>query len=284
MPGLDFVAVGHVTLDHFGDTMRPGGAALFAAVTAQRLGLSVGILTSHADDFPLDLIPPQIEVVSVPADETTHFTHREQDGRRLMDVPTVAGPLGPADVPNDWADARIVLLAPVVDEVEPLVVTAFPEATVGAAAQGWLRSRDREGALTIRPWMPHDFLLGRLQAIFLSREDVTGHEAAIVELFQRVPIGVLTADRHGAFVFVNGERYEIKPRPALQSDATGAGDVFAATFLVQYDRTGDAWEAAAAAACAGSLAVEGAGWSSLPDRAGLDAALTRYNAERNALP
>jgi len=284
MPGPDFVAVGHVTLDHFGATMRPGGAALFAAVTAHRLGLSAAILTSHGDDFPLELIPSQIEVVSVPAHETTHFTHRHDDGRRVMDVPTVAGPLGPADVPEDWADARIVLLAPVVDEVEPLLVTAFPEATVGAAAQGWLRSRDREGALTMRPWSPPEFLVGRLQAIFLSQEDVAGHEAPIVELYQRVPIGVLTAERHGALLFVNGERYEVKPRPAVQSDATGAGDVFAATFLVQYEQTGDAWEAAAAAACAGSLAVEGAGWSSLPDRATLEAAMTRYHAQRNLLP
>jgi sugar/nucleoside kinase (ribokinase family) len=284
MPGPDFVAVGHVTLDHFGDTVRPGGSALFAAVTADRLGLSAGILTSHADDFPLELIPSRIEVVSVPAHETTHFTHRDDDGRRVMDVPTVAGPLRSADVPEDWADARIVLLAPVVDEVDPLLVTAFPEATVGAAAQGWLRSRDREGALSMRVWSPPDFLVGRLQAVFLSQEDVAGHEAPIIELYQRVPIGVLTAERHGALLFVNGERYEIKPRPAVQSDATGAGDVFAATFLVQYERSGDAWEAAAAAACAGSLAVEGPGWSSLPDRVTLETAMARYHSQRNLLP
>src|SRR5207245_8251132 len=55
-----------------------------------------------------------------------------------------------------------------------------------------------------------DFLVGRLQAVFLSREDVTGHEERIVELYQRVPFGVLTADRDGALLFVNGERYEVR--------------------------------------------------------------------------
>jgi sugar/nucleoside kinase (ribokinase family) len=136
----------------------------------------------------------------------------------------------------------------------------------------------------MREWSPPDFLVGRVQAIFLSHEDIAGQEEPIVELYQRVPIGVLTADRHGALVFVNGERYEVKPRRATEHDATGAGDVFAAAFLVQYDRTGDAWDAAAAGACAGSLAVEGTGWSSLPDRPTLDAALARYHDERNALP
>src|SRR5690349_2186210 len=73
MPAPEFIAIGHVTLDHFGDEVRPGGAALYAAVTADRLGLSVGILTSHGEDFPLELIPPRIEVVSVPAKATTVF-------------------------------------------------------------------------------------------------------------------------------------------------------------------------------------------------------------------
>jgi len=64
----------------------------------------------------------------------------------------------------------------------------------------------------------------------------------VVEWFQRMPVGVLTADREGALLFVNGERYEVHPRPAREVDPTGAGDVFAATFLVQYQREGDPWQ------------------------------------------
>src|SRR5262249_30547339 len=84
---------------------------------------------------------------------------------------------------------------------------------------------------------------------------------------------VLTADRDGALLFVNGERYEVHPYPVQEIDPTGAGDVFAATFLIQYQRDGDPWQAAAAAACAGALAVEGEGWSAVADRATLDATL-----------
>jgi sugar/nucleoside kinase (ribokinase family) len=59
-------------------------------------------------------------------------------------------------------------------------------------------------------------------------------------------------------------------------DATGAGDVFAATFLARYRRDGDPWEAAEAATCAASLSVEGVGWSTVPVAASLDAALKAY--------
>ena len=276
MSAPDFVAIGHVTLDRIGDASRPGGAALFAAVAAHRLGLSVGLLTSHADDFPLDLIPPKIEVVSIPAADTSRFEHRLDAEGRVSHVRAVAGPLTTADVPDDWRGAALTLLAPVLDEVDPMIATLFTEGAVGAAAQGWLRHAARDGLVVPRTWRSPERLLQSVQALFLSREDIRGQESEVVEWFQRTPIGVLTADRDGALLFVNGERYEVRPRPAREVDPTGAGDVFAATFLVQYQRDGDPWQAAAAAACAGSLAVEGQGWSAVADRATLDAALADY--------
>jgi sugar/nucleoside kinase (ribokinase family) len=276
----DFVAIGHVTLDRFGEVTRPGGSALYAAVTAHRLGLSVGLLTSHGDDFPLDVIPPKIEVVSVPAADTTLFEHRHQPAGRISHVRSVASPLTADDVPDDWRDASLCLLAPVVDEVDPLMATLFTDGAVGAAAQGWVRHVKPDGLVIPRAWTSPERLLQSVQALFLSREDIRGQEAEVAEWFQRMPVGVLTADRAGALLFVNGERYEVQPRAAREVDPTGAGDVFAATFLIQYQRDGDPWAAAAAAACAGALAVEGEGWSAVADRAALDSALAEYQRDQ----
>ncbi len=280
MSAPDFVAVGHVTLDRFGEATRLGGAALYAAVTADRLGLSVGILTSHADDYPLESIPPRIEVVTVPAAETTVFEHRPAGSDlREMRVLSAARPLSAADVPEDWQEAPIVLLAPVVDEVDPLIARAFTEGAVAAQVQGWLRAVAGAGAVVPSPWPAAALLLPRLQALFLSTEDARGQEASVLEWFQRLPVGVLTAGRTGALLFVNGERYEIRPHPAREVDATGAGDVFAAAFLADYHRHGDPWQAAEAAACAAALSVEGEGWSAVPDRAALAAAVARYRGQ-----
>jgi 1D-myo-inositol 3-kinase len=277
----DFVAIGHVTLDRFGEATRPGGSALYAAVTAHRLGLSVGLLTSHGDDFPLEVIPSKIEVISVPAADTTLFEHRQEPSGRVSHVRSVAGPLTADDVPDDWRDASLSLLAPVVDEVDPMIATLFTDGAVGAAAQGWVRQVKPDGLVIPRAWQSPERLLQSVQALFLSREDIRGQEATVVEWFQRMPVGVLTADRVGALLFVNGERYEVEPRRANEIDPTGAGDVFAATFLIQYQRDGDPWLAAAAAACAGSLAVEGEGWSAVADRAALDAALAEYQSDQS---
>jgi len=276
VPAPEFVAVGHVTLDRFGSEIRLGGAALYAAVTADRLGLSAGILTSHGDDFPLDLVPPRIEVVSVPATSTTVFEHEPHGDDRTMRVMSLAAPLGEGDVPDDWRDAGLVLLAPVINEVDARLAAAFPDASVAAAAQGWLRGLGGEGDVRTVRWDAAAQTLRTLQALFLSAADVHGQESAMTEWVQRVPISVVTAGRHGALLYVNGDRYEVRPRRAIETDATGAGDVFAATFLARYRGDGDPWEAAEAATCAASLSIEGVGWSTVPDRAGLEAALKDY--------
>lgn len=274
----EFVAVGHVTLDRFGDRARPGGAALYAAITAHRLGLTAGVLTSHGDDFPLEALPPQIEVVTVPAARTTVFEHRVSAEGRALTVEAAAQPLSAADVPEDWRDAGMVMLAPVIAEVNVDLSAAFPEATLGADAQGWLRGVGPGGAVMSQPWTPPRALLGRLQALFVSAEDVRGHEALVTQWVQRLPLAVVTGGRLGALLYVNGERYDVRPWPSREMDATGAGDVFAATFMVRYGAEGDPWQAAEAAACAAALSVEREGWSAVPDATALDRALAAYRA------
>jgi 1D-myo-inositol 3-kinase len=278
MSAPDFVAVGHVTLDHFGDVVRPGGAALYAAITAQRLGVSAAILTSHGGDFPLDAVPSQIEVVAREAPTTTAFEHGETKGVRVLRARGTASPLTAGDLPDDWRPAPLVLLAPVLQEVDPMLAAAFPDASVGGELQGWLRATDGQGVVGVATWTSPEAVLGRLQAIFVSRHDVRGQEAQVAEWVQRVPLAVVTAGTAGAILYVNGDRYEVRPRRTREVDPTGAGDVFAATFLISYDRHGDAWEAAEAATCAASLSVEGEGWSTVPDAATLAAALEAYRA------
>ena len=96
------------------------------------------------------------------------------------------------------------------------------------------------------------------------------------EWFEQVPIGVVTHGPAGAVLFVNGERYGVEPDVAVEKDETGAGDVFAAALLIAYNRDGNAWDAAALAACCAAASVEAEGAAGVPDRTGLEARLTAY--------
>jgi sugar/nucleoside kinase (ribokinase family) len=268
---LDFVAVGHLTVDELAEGLRPGGSALYAGLFAHQQGLRVGLLTSFGPDFPVDVLPPGLDVVSVPAPQTTRFALRYGPGGRQLSLRARAARLGVADLPPRFAQANLAYLCPVADEVAPELVHAFPDAGVGVGAQGWCRVWDRDGVVRMRPWPDPGPVLARAQALFLSSDDVAGWEGRALELYQQVPVGALTFADRGAILFVNGERHPVPAAPATEVEPTGAGDVFAAAFLVRYNATGDAEEAAAYAAVAGALTVEAPGIAGIPTAAQLAA-------------
>jgi 1D-myo-inositol 3-kinase len=273
---VDFVAIGHVTLDRTPRGTRPGGAAYYTAVTAHRLGLRVGLLTSFGPDFPREAIPAGIEVVNVPAERTTTFRIGQSGRTRELAVLARAADLEAAALPEAWQDATLGALAPVTGEVDPGLAAAFPETSLVALPQGWMRQRGKGGILAPQPWEDADLVLPRVQALVVSHEDVEPFEKDAFEWFEQVPIGAVTHGRAGAVLFVNGERYGVEPDVAVEKDETGAGDVFAAALLIAYNRDGNAWDAAAAAACCAAASVEAEGVAGVPDRAGLEARLAAY--------
>ncbi|MGH7321393.1 MAG: PfkB family carbohydrate kinase [Candidatus Rokuibacteriota bacterium] len=262
----DFVAVGHVTVDETPAGLRPGGSVLYAGLMAHQQGLRVGLLTSHGPDFPLAVLPREIEVVAVPAAATTRFALHYTPGGRTLTLRARATPLAPVHLPPHFVETGLAYLAPVADEVSPDLAEAFPGAAVGVGAQGWCRVWDDEGRVRMRAWPDPDRVLRHAQALFLSEDDVAGWEAQAVPLYQGVPLGALTLAARGALLFVNGERHAIAPAPAVEIEPTGAGDVFAAGFLIRYNLTGDPFDAAAFAAVAGALTVEGDGIAGVPSR------------------
>jgi len=278
----DFVGVGHVTLDRTAGGVQPGGAAYYAAVTAHRLGLRVGVLTSFGADFPGDALPLSLEIVNVPSERTTIYELKPmRDGRQLV-LRARAEDLEASRLPAEWRDAPLALLCPIVNEVDPAFAAAFPDASVGAEAQGWLRRRGPGGAVTPQDWEDAPLVLPNLQLLVVSDEDVTGLEKSALEWFQQVPLGALTQGRRGARLFVNGEPYHVEADPAREADSIGAGDVFAATLLIEYNRSDDPWDAAAAAACAAAAKVEAAGAATIPDRPALAARLAAYRRRQLA--
>jgi hypothetical protein len=217
-------------------------------------------------------VPPSIEVVTLEAPATTVFEYQESEGPRVMRVTATASPLAAAICRKTGVTRRWCCWRRHPGSGSRLAA-AFGDGTVAAAAQGWLRTLDDQGAVEAVAWESAENVLNRLQALFLSTEDVAGQEEELTEWVQRVPLAVITAGAAGALLYVNGDRFEVKPRPTLEVDATGAGDVFATAFMLHYHRDGDPWAAAEAATCAASLSVEGEGWSTVPDTATLQAAL-----------
>ena len=256
--------MGHLTVDELSEGLRPGGSALYAGLFAHRQGLRVGLLTSYGPDFPFSVLPPEIEIVGVPAAGTTRFALDYLPAGRRLTLKERAARLEPVAPAPPFPEAGLAYLCPVADEVEPELAAAFPDAAVGVGAQGWCRVWDREGTVLMRPWPDPGPVLACAQALFLSSDDVAGWETRALELYQDVPLGALTFAEQGAILFVNGERHSIPAAPGDGGRADGGGGRLRRRVPRPLQPTGDPFEAASYAAVAGALTVEDAGIAGVP--------------------
>ena len=273
---IDLVAIGHVTFDETASGVRPGGSAYYAALTAHRLGLNVGLLTSVAADYPLDVFPAGIEISTVPSRDTTRYRLGQAKGVRTLTLLSRAADLEASHLPAAWRGTPLAMLSPVAGEVDPLLAGAFEDAAVAVLPQGWMRKRGRGGLMGPQPWEDSGAVLPQAQLVVLSEEDLPGGEQAAVAWLQQVPLGVITRGKRGATLYVNGDPYHVDADAATEVDETGAGDVFATTLLIEYQGGGDPWEAAAAAACAAAASVEAEGPAGIVDRDALSTRLASY--------
>jgi hypothetical protein len=78
----DFVAVGHLCCDLVDGRRILGDSASYAALTAHRLGRSVGIVTAVAEDFPFMETFTGISIENVRSHSTTTFRNVCRNGVR----------------------------------------------------------------------------------------------------------------------------------------------------------------------------------------------------------
>jgi sugar/nucleoside kinase (ribokinase family) len=275
MPRL--LAVGHVTWDLTPGGPVLGGSVSYAALCAQRLGWEAAVLTAAGADFEGSRELPSVTVFCQPGPATTRFRNTyDADGQRLQHLLARAEDIVLDPLPDAWREPDVLLIGPVAGEVSSAVAPAFSATTVGAIAQGWLRASDPEdGRVRSREWCdPRRDLLG-VHVLFVSENDLPGSEDWARQRLSHVPLVALTRGWRGLTLFTRAEAVEVPSLPTPEVDPTGAGDVFAAAFLVRYHETGHPLEAAAFAACAASCVVEGPGTTSLGDRHEIDRRLAR---------
>jgi sugar/nucleoside kinase (ribokinase family) len=299
----DYLLIGHLTKDLVAErdpgeagastrptdvaAWRPGGTALYAGITAHRLGRRVGIVTRHGPDLASLTELNGIQVHRGPSRATTTFAFAPS-GHRELRLVARGTDISAADVPEEWQHTPIVHLAPVIGDVPLSMANAFRASWIGATAQGWLR-RLASGASA--PASPHRASaesfdatkLASLNAVVLSEDDLAdwpGPPPALSaeSLAERVPLLVVTRGERGSTVFHQGRTFHIPAFPAREVDPTGAGDVFAASFFIRFAETSDPLESARFASCVAAFSVEGVGISHIPARQRVVEALRNAHA------
>ena len=265
MPRL--LAVGHVTFDRRDSGDVVGGSVSYGSITARRLGWDAAVLTAAGPDFEPARDLPGVETFVRASAATTRFLNLyDAAGERRQVVQARADDIDLLPLAESWRAPDALLLSPVVGEIVAPLAPAFEASVVGAIAQGWLRALDAEGNVRAQAWGdPGRALLG-VHVLFLSEHDLPEGQDPH-SLLPFVPIVAVTRGWRGVSLLSREGELEVAGFPRPEVDPTGAGDVFAAAFLVGYHERNDPQEAAVFACCAASCAVEGVGTKTLGDRA-----------------
>lgn len=273
---IDFLAIGNVTRDLLpGGGYALGGTVSYAAMTAHRLAHRPGALTRLAPDIPLTGEWDQVVVHRLPSVTTTTFRNQYIGQTRRQIVSDVAPPITAGDLPAAWQNVPVTLLGPIAQEADPSLLTVLRGPIIGAVPQGWMRMWDAEGVVSPQRWTHAESVLPALSALILSEADLQQKDDLVVYR-ALCPIVVVTLGQRGAQVWQHDEMTPVGTRPATETDPTGAGDVFAAAFLIRLAETGQAIEAARFAGVTASFSVEGSGYRSIPQRAEVEAWLAQY--------
>jgi sugar/nucleoside kinase (ribokinase family) len=237
--------VGNLSLDLVdGGPPRPGGPPFYAARMLAALGVPAVVATKcGASDRGL-LLPP-LEALGLPIEwhagaSTASYAFSYEGDRRLMEVRSLGEP---------WsaAEARLVGTAEWV-HVGALFRGEFPEETLAALRDGRARRLSFDGQGLVRPARagplvlepePELAFLRHVTVLKLSEEEALAlvgavEERALSEL--GVAEVIVTLGSRGCVVVSGRRLVHVPAEPLTGVDPTGAGDAFAAAYVVARGR------------------------------------------------
>ncbi len=264
---ITFLSVGHFCYDVSPNGYILGGSASYSTLTVRNLGYCARAVTAVGANFDRqNPLLDGIEIVYCKSTDTTIFDNRyDENGYRQQFILGTAERLTGRDIPTEWYHSDIVYLCPIANEVSPEVIHCFSEDTlIGATPQGWLRQWDTNGKVEAKRWETAQDILPYIDVLILSDEDLRTHRDELEKYIELTPIVVLTQGARGATSFQNSTQLGSDAYTVTEVDPTGAGDVFAAAFLLTYYQNRLVEDALNFAHCVASFAVEGIGTSHIP--------------------
>jgi sugar/nucleoside kinase (ribokinase family) len=243
-PEVDYLAIGHASLDLIPSGSIPGGSVTYAARVAEALGCRAAVVTSVASDFDLESAFPGMAIENVPSGTTTTFENIYKDDRRRQKIYTVASSIEKKHIPSSWIRAPIVHLGPIANEIDPSIISLFSNSIVGLTPQGWLRTWNERGQVRSCDWPEANDVLPMAAAVILSVEDL--HDPSVLEVYrERARLLVLTEQAGGCTVHCRGESRHFPAPQVIEVNPTGSGDSFAAAYFIRLHQTrGNPWDSA----------------------------------------
>ncbi len=272
LPNIDYLLIGHLSEDRTPEGTLLGGTVCYSGLTAIALGHRVGLVTAATAE--LDLQP--LEALSIVVRDSAHSTSFENtytaEGR-VQTLHSVADPLEPRDIPEQWKGVELVHAAPLVNEISIEMLNEFENSFIGLTPQGLMREWDSGGRISARSWKAASDAIQLVDAVVVSTADLGMDDSAAEAMAARCRVMVLTDGSGHARVWAEGQTRSIPVPLTEEVDPTGAGDIFAAVFFSRLYQSGDPWTSAEIAANIAAISVRRSGLASVPKAEDIEAAM-----------
>jgi len=250
------------------------GCSTNACLAARKLGMSkVGLIGAVGKDY-LDTFLSDMKRYGIATElnatspETGGFRLiYDTSGDRTLEVLGVAQRITSKNIPENFLDAKYVLLGPILGEVD-LELVQFLKSSSNCKLfldpQGLVRVVQENGKVIhncdrssfrkvaelvdfIKPNEPESQTITRAKDPIDALRHLRGFGT---------PVCMITLAERGSLVLENSEFYRIPAYRTNAVDPTGAGDVYAGAFLVNYSGARNLVDSALFASAAASIMVE----------------------------
>jgi sugar/nucleoside kinase (ribokinase family) len=280
---FDLVGIGNPVYDSIitPRSKTPGrvlsGCSTNACLAAKKLGLSkVGLVGCVGRDyearFKQDMNKFGIEVNVDPTSGGTGGFHLVYDekGDRTLDVLGIAGKITSASIPEGFLRSRVIMIGPILGEVNLDLIKFLRSSTSSKLfldPQGLLRSIGSDGRI-IHNCDREEFSRIAANVDFVKPNEsecqtITGEADPVVGIRRLKDLGVkvpiVTLAHRGSLLLEGNTLHKIPAYATKAIDPTGAGDVYAGSFITNFERGGSLLGSSIYASAAASIMVEQVG-------------------------
>ncbi len=253
------------------------GCSINACLAAKRLGVKkVGLVGCIGQDFARrfsrDIDSYGVEATMDTTGKQTggfHLIYNE-NGNRTLDILGVANKITVENFPEKFLDSRFFLIGPILGEIDLELIEYIRSSSSGKLfldPQGIIRVVGDDKRVIHRCNMSVFEKISRLVDFIKPNEHesetITNEKDPVLALKRLrelgAPVPIVTLGERGSLVLDGETLYRIPAYVTRAIDPTGAGDVYAGSFIMEYMRGGNLVEAALFASAAASIKVEQVG-------------------------
>lgn len=249
------------------------GCSTNACIVSAQLNTEAVLVGCVGEDFKAKteeiLSTFRVKPFLYPSRETGGFSlNYDSGGNRELKVIGRADPI--KEVPEEIFSADIILLGPVLQEIDSSLVKTLAERgpLLFCDPQGFLRDIKNHTITHMFPPSLKEVLPlfdiikpNELEAYILTGKNPLQNPKDVMETLHSYgpSVCIVTLAERGSLIYDGSELLRIPAFTTNAQDPTGAGDTYAAGFMVEYLHSKDLYQSGLFASCTASLWVEGIG-------------------------